>query len=122
MRVKQDLFIIYWDGPKLIKENIKKQLNCMKNQLKSTKELFLRMILIWVIPTTAPVMCITTWASIRKHFRLTKKHLKFDNNHFLRIILIWLLPTTTSVMCIATWASIRKHFHVTKKHLKFDNN
>jgi tetratricopeptide (TPR) repeat protein len=65
------------------------------------KKLFLRIILVWLIPTTTSVWCIRAWVTIQKHFRLTKKHLKFDNNHFLRIILIWLCPTKTSVMCIS---------------------
>src|ERR1700679_2973227 len=99
MRDKQDIFTIYLDGPNKVKENIKKQLNSLKNHLKSKKKLFLRIILIWLLPTTTSVMCITAWASIRKHFRITKKHLKLNNNHFLRIILTWLLRTTTSVWC-----------------------
>jgi hypothetical protein len=122
MRVRKEIFIVSLGRSSESKENIKKQSHSMKNHLKSTRKLFLRIILVWLYPTTTSVMCMKTWVTIRKHFRLTKKPLKFNNNHFLRIILIWVLPTTTSVWCMTTWVTIRKHFRLTKKPLKFDNN
>ena len=69
---------------------IRKHFRLTKKHLQFDNNHFLRIILIWVLPTTTSVMCIETWVTIRKHFRLTKKHLQFNNNHFLRIILIWL--------------------------------
>jgi len=38
-------------------------LHFMKKHLKSTKELLLQIILIWVLPTTTSVWCMTTWVN-----------------------------------------------------------
>jgi tetratricopeptide (TPR) repeat protein len=89
-----------------------------KKALKIQKKHFLRIILIWLLPTATSVACIPKWVNIRKHSPVTKKHLKFNNNHFLRTILILLSHTITSVMCIAQWVNIRKRSRTTKKRLK----
>jgi tetratricopeptide (TPR) repeat protein len=89
-----------------------KALSSYEKALEIQNNHFLRIILIWLRPTTTSVMCTTTWVTIRKHFRLTKKPLKFENNHFLRIILIWLRPTTISVCCMRRKVTIREHGHL----------
>src|SRR5271163_3970923 len=105
--VKEQFVIINRGGPNITKENIKKHLHSMKNPLQLNNNHFLRIILIWLIPTTTSVWCITTWVNIRKHFRITKKHLQSNNNHFLRIILIWRGRTSLIVSYITALGNTR---------------
>jgi tetratricopeptide (TPR) repeat protein len=99
-----------------------KALSSHEKSLALNNNHFLRIILIWLLPTGTSVWCIRTWVTIRKHIRLSKKHLQFNNNHFLRIILIWLLLTWESVWCMTIWVTIRKHFRLTKNPLQLNND
>src|SRR5689334_9151409 len=118
MRAKKHIYLINLEGSRMVKEITQKPSNFVKKHLKSTKKIFLQIILFWVVLTITLAMCITTWASTRKHFHIMKKHLKFAKKLFLEIIQVWLLLTTTSEECMTTWKSTQKHFHIMKKHLK----
>jgi hypothetical protein len=50
--------------------------NTMKTRWKFDRKLFLQIILIWLLLTTASIWCTGTWTSARKHFWIIRKHLK----------------------------------------------
>ena len=78
-----------------------KALSFLEKALEIWQNLFHQIILIWLLRTTASVLCTGAWKSIRKHFHSSKKQLKSDKKLFLQIILIWPLRTATSVRCTA---------------------
>ena len=96
--------------------NIRKHFRLTKKHLKFDNNHFLRIILIWLNPTTTSVWCMTSMGEYSKALSSHEKALAIQqqslpSNH----PDLAMSYNNIGLVYMTTWVNIQKHFRITKK-------